>query len=419
MASPASASNKISISWFSKTFCPQSTAKHILDSNPQHTTTAQRKWARKQWSIVEYSAKFRQTHTYNSYRTTNQKKMLPIVTFEQYWEKHNKTKQERGEQYERSLMAQEEPKIIRQVQQRREQEQQEQQKQAELSREQRERSLMQNEEKRQQEQHQQEQQKQAEILREQKERSLMQNEEQQQKQRERQEEEREKHNAEISMIMMIGEEAFARAYPEAARAIDHQKHQELQDPLHERQVQRERVLYHRRRLQEHRTRQREKREKKHNSEISMMMIGEQAFARAIEQQNQEKDKENKRQLHHREGQCQRERQLQSCACELQKVRERIRRETWWNQDRLKYGVQDSLVEQLKRQHAQKLYHDDVVQIYREICRNEQERLRQRHQRGLDLEQAWLQLEQQQQQQQFEDLKRDQDGDVYMDDDSNN
>lgn len=239
--------------------------------------------------------------------------MLPIVTFDQYWEKHNKTKLERCEQYERSLMQQEDNHShIVQMREKREKEQ----KYAELGRESRETSIMMNED------------RQSEAVRaiEPQEDCIQHREE---------------------------ERALDRAYPEAARAI--------------------------------------------------------------ERQNQEKVKEHKRQLHHREGQQERERQLQSRARDLQKVRERVRQETWWEQDRLKYGVQDPLIEQLKRQHAQKIYHDHVVQIYREICRNEQERLRQRHQRGLDLEQAWLQLEQQQQ---FDDTTRDQDGDVYMDDTSN-
>jgi hypothetical protein len=84
--------SQLSISWFSKTFCPQSTAKYILDSNPQQTTTAQRKWARKQWSVEKHIAKYvsSPSYKYNYYKVENQKKMLPIVTFEEYLEKQEK-----------------------------------------------------------------------------------------------------------------------------------------------------------------------------------------------------------------------------------------------------------------------------------------------------------------------------------------
>jgi hypothetical protein len=347
--------SKVSIGWFSKTFYPHSTARNILNSNPQHTTTAQRKWARKQWSAAHGTApwiiKYMQTHRYNGYRTANQKNMLPIVTFEEFLKKEEKQAELRRERSETQIMQNEDPKIIRRDQQR--QEQQEQHKQ----------QMREQEQQKQQKQAEQQmrEQKQAELMREQRERTMM-NDEDVRVQRTTIEEE------EHQQIFFNSNQRLQKRN----KIILQQ--QELEQILEQFQQKREQ----RRQLERERigvaTRVGAKRQKEKEKRIIKKATITQAYPEAA--------------IEYKEGQQERERQLQVRACELQKVRERVKREEWWKQNLLKYGVQDPLVERLKREHAKQIYHEYVVRIYRD----EKERLRQIHQRGLQLEKAWLQLE---------------------------
>jgi hypothetical protein len=334
--------SKISISWFSKTFCPQSTAKQILDSNPQHTTTAQRKWARKQWSVEKHIAKYvsSPSYAYNRYKTANQKNMLPILTFEEYFENIEKQAELMREQIERSMMWKEELKIYRQEQWIQEKQQRREQRQE------------------------QEQQKQAELMREQRERSMMNNEEQKQKHQEK----------------------LEQWIQEKQRRLEQkQKHQEK---LEQRRLEREQRRLERENITAQviigAQRQKEKEKIKREAAIAQA-------AKKIDRHD------DQRQLNHREGQIQRERQLQVRACELQKVRERVRREAWWEQDRIKYGVQDAMPENIIRQLREKHQHEEKMHMIRVVMMNkeiEEQQERKKQQRALELEKAWRELEQQ-------------------------
>jgi hypothetical protein len=188
----------VSISWFSKTFYPQSTAKDILNSNPENTTTAQRKWARKQLYPTEQATKLRiKTWKYNQYKTANQKNMLPIITFEQYLEKENKIYLEKWETYEISLMDKEDPKKQAIKLAREHEHQAEFNKRRERALEQTELSMMMNEERKEQEQRRQKRALEQNL--EQRERTMMNDEERLQKhqqileQREKERRERREH----------------------------------------------------------------------------------------------------------------------------------------------------------------------------------------------------------------------------------
>jgi len=257
----------VSISWFSKTFYPQSTAKDILNSNPENTTTIQRKWARKQLNIAEQAEKLRiKTWKYNKYKTANQKNMLPIITFERYLEKENKMYLEKWETYEMSLMDKEDPKKQAIKLAREHEHQAEFNKRRERALEQTELSMMMNEEHKEQEQRRQKRALEQKL--EQRERTMMNDEERLQKhqqileQREKERRERREHLIlEQSKHQQLKQQQILEQRRE--QQIEQLKYQQILEQRREREREREREKRERekREREQEREREREKRER--------------------------------------------------------------------------------------------------------------------------------------------------------------